>query len=102
MRKRALEIPRDQIADFCRRNYIRKLSLFGSLLRDDFGPGSDVDALVEFEPGRVPGFFRIFDLEAELSKLFSGRKVDLRTPEDLSRYFRDEVMAEAEVAYDEE
>ncbi len=90
---------REEIAEFCKRSHIRKLSLFGSVLREDFGPGSDIDVLVEFEPGHVPGFFRLFDLEEELSGLFGGRKVDLRTPQDLSRYFRDEVVACAEVQY---
>ena len=78
--------------------HIRRLSLFGSILRDDFRPDSDVDVLVEFEPDHVPGFFGLFDLQEELSALF-GRRVDLRTPEDLSRYFRDEVLARAEVQY---
>lgn len=95
-------VPQEKISDFCRRNHIRKLSLFGSALRSDFGPDSDVDVLVEFEPGHVPGFFRLFDLEKELSSFFDGRKVDLRTPEDLSRYFRDEVIANAEVQYAQE
>jgi len=95
-------VPQEKIADFCRRNHIRKLSLFGSVLRGDFGPGSDVDVLVEFETGHVPGFFRLFDLEKELSSLFDGRKVDLRTPEDLSRHFRNEVVAKAEVQYAQE
>ncbi len=90
---------REEIAEFCERSHIRKLSLFGSVLREDFGLQSDVDVLVEFEPGHVPGFFRLFDLEEELSGLFGGRKVDLRTPQDLSRYFRDEVVARAEVQY---
>jgi predicted nucleotidyltransferase len=95
-------VPRDKIADFCRRNHIRKLSLFGSVLRSDFGPDSDVDVLVEFEPGHVPGFFRLFDMEEELSSLVGGRKVDIRTPQDLSRYFRDEVLTHAEVQYAQE
>ena len=95
-------VPQEKIADFCRRNHIRKLSLFGSALRGDFGPASDVDVLVEFETGHVPGFFRLFDLEKELSSLFDGRKVDLRTPEDLSRHFRNEVVAKAEVQYAQE
>ncbi len=88
-----------QIADFCRRHHIVRLAIFGSALRDDFGPDSDIDVLVDFEPGHVPGFFRLFDLEEELSALFDGRKVDLRTPEDLSRYFREKVVAQAEVQY---
>lgn len=98
-RKTASLAPRARLADFCRSHHIRRLSLFGSVLRDDFGPDSDVDVLVEFDPAHVPGFFRLFDMENELSLLFGGRKVDLRTPEDLSRYFRDEVVARAEVQY---
>ena len=94
-----LEIDQTQIAAFCRRHHIRKLSLFGSVLHDDFGPSSDIDVLVEFEPDRVPGFFGIAHLERELAELLGVNKVDLRTPEDLSRYFRDEVLAAAEVQY---
>jgi len=92
-------LPKDQIAEFCRRRHIRRLALFGSALRGDFGPESDVDLLVEFEPDRIPSFFDIAGMEQELSALLGGRKVDLRTPEDLSRYFRDQVLAEAEVQY---
>jgi hypothetical protein len=95
-------LSKDKIANFCRRNHIRKLSFFGSVLREDFGPESDVDVLVEFKPGHVPGFFRLFDVEEELSSLLGGRKVDLRTPEDLSRYFRDEVIARSLVQYVQE
>ena len=102
MNGRNIFLPKDKIANFCRRNHIRKLSFFGSVLRDDFGPGSDVDVLVEFEPGHVPGFFRLFDMEEELSSLLGGRKVDLRTPEDLSRYFRAEVIARSLVQYVQE
>lgn len=89
----------EQIAQFCQRHHVRRLSLFGSVLRTDFGPRSDIDVLVEFESGHVPGFFGLFDMEEELSRLFGGRKVDLRTPQDLSRYFRNEVLAAAEVQY---
>jgi len=94
-----LTVDKQNIAEFCRRHWITRLSVFGSALRDDFGPGSDVDVLVDFEQGHAPGFFRLFDMEQELSALFAGRKVDLRTPEDLSRYFRDRVVAQAEVQY---
>ena len=90
---------KERIANFCRRNHICKLSLFGSVLRKEFRSDSDIDVLVEFEPGHVPGFFRLFDLEEELSGFFGRRKIDLRTPQDLSRYFRNEVLAEAEVQY---
>jgi len=102
MKRKNIVVSKGRIADFCRRHHIRKLALFGSVLRDDFRPDSDVDVLVEFEVGHVPGFFRLFDMEEELSSIFGGRKVDLRTPQDLSRYFRDEVIAQAEVHYAEE
>ena len=92
-------IPRDFIKDFCRRHHIRKLSIFGSYLRDDFGAESDLDFLVAFEQGSTPGYFELADMEQELSDGLGGRKVDLRTPQELSRYFRDKVMAEAEVQY---
>lgn len=97
--KKNIEINKDKIADFCRRNHIRKLALFGSVLSKEFRPDSDIDVLLEFEPGHVPGFFRLFDMEEELSIILGGRKIDLRTPQDLSPYFRDEVIAKAEVQY---
>lgn len=87
------------IASFCREHHIRKLAIFGSALRSDFRPDSDIDLLVEFEPSHVPGLFGIARMERELSALLGGRKVDLRTPEDLSRYFRQQVLEEAEVQY---
>ena len=93
-----LNLSRDVIVGFCRRNHIRRLSLFGSILRDDFHPGSDVDVLVEFVPGYTPGL-AFFAMQEELSKLV-GRNVDLHTPNSLSKYFRDDVLAEAEVQYD--
>ncbi len=99
MKRQNVQIRKEEIASFCRRNHVSKLSLFGSVLRDDFRPTSDVDVLVEFEPGHVPGLFGLARMERELSALLRGRKVDLRTPQDLSRYFRDEVMATAEVQY---
>ena len=92
-----IQIPREEIEAFCRRHRIRKLALFGSVLRDDFTPESDVDVLVEFEPGTRVGL-RFFTLEQELSALF-GRKVELYTPGFLSKYFRDRVLAEAEILY---
>ncbi|MFP4501876.1 MAG: nucleotidyltransferase family protein [Candidatus Hydrogenedentota bacterium] len=93
-----IEIPKEWLAEFCRRNHIRRLSLFGSILRGDFGPDSDVDFLVEFEPGKTPSLLTMAGLEIELSEML-GRKVDLRTPGDLSRYFRDEVVKEAVPQY---
>ena len=94
-----LAIPKDRLAEFCRTHGIRRLAVFGSALRDDFGPDSDIDVLVEFEPERIPGLLGIAGMEMKLSDLFGGRKVDLRTPEDLSRYFRQEVLDTAEVQY---
>ena len=90
-----------QIRDFCRKHHIRRLALFGSVLRDDFGPASDVDVLVEFEPHHVPGLLRLAAMERELSGMIGGRRVDMRTPADLSRYFRDEVIARSVVQYAE-
>jgi len=92
-----IHIPKDKLADFCGRHRIRRLSLFGSVLRDDFGLDSDIDVLVEFEPGYVPGFgfVRIRD---ELSEMLA-RNVDLRTPQDLSHYFREQVIREARALY---
>ncbi len=96
MRSR-IRIDREALAAFCRRHHVRRLAFFGSALRDDFTPSSDVDVLVEFEPGHVPGL-AFFSMEAELSAVL-GRKVDLNTPGFLSRYFRDRVLAEAENQY---
>jgi predicted nucleotidyltransferase len=91
--------PHNRLTEFCSKHHIRRLSLFGSILTEDFHPDSDIDVLVEFEPGYVPGF-GIIGMENELSQL-AGRKVDLRTPGDLSRYFRDRVVREARVEYEE-
>ena len=96
------EVSEEGVTALCRRRHIRKLGFFGSVLRADFGPNSDVDVLIEFEPGYERGFFGLFDIEQELSAVFGGRKVDLRTPQDLSRYFRDEVVAGSQVCYAEE
>ena len=93
-----INIPHETIAEFCKRNYIRKLSFFGSVLRNDFRSDSDVDVLVEFDPGHVPGFFGLARIERELSGIL-GKKVDLRTPQELSKYFRNEVVSSAQVEY---
>lgn len=98
--KAKINIPRKKIAEFCKKHHIRKLSLFGSVLREDFHSDSDVDMLVEFEPGQVVGLLRLASMEIELSKIL-GHKVDLRTPGDLSRYFRQEVLESAEVQYEQ-
>lgn len=95
--KLQIEVPKERIAEFCRRHHIRKLSLFGSVLREDFRPESDVDVLVEFEPGQAPGF-AFFEMQEELSEIL-GRRVDLNTPNFLSRYFRNQVLGQAEVQY---
>lgn len=95
-----INIPHEKIAEFCRKHHIRKLSFFGSVLRDDFGPESDVDVLVDFIPGMGPGFFGLSHMELELSDIL-GRKVDLRTPNELSRYFREEVVSSALIEYAE-
>jgi len=97
-RKLPIDLPKREIEKFCKKHHIKKLSLFGSALRNDFTPESDVDVLVEFEPGRVVGFFRLSGIEIELSTIMK-RKVDLRTPAELSRYFRQEVLDTAEVQY---
>ena len=94
-----LNIPKDKIVDFCKQNQVRRLSLFGSILREDFGPDSDVDILVEFEPGTRIGLISFSGLEIELSKIV-GRKVDLNTPGFLSKYYREQILAEADVQYD--
>jgi len=101
MRVHNIEVPRDRIADFCRRHHIRRLAFFGSVLRDDFRPDSDIDVLVEFEPQHVPGFIGLYDLETELSTLLGGHRVDLVTRGFLNRRIRQRVLADAEVAYAE-
>ncbi len=97
-RKLPIEIPPDKIANFCDQHHILELSLFGSVLREDFNSGSDIDVLVEFEPNHVPGLIRLAGLEIELTEIL-GRKVDLRTPEDLSHCFRQKVLDLALVQY---
>jgi uncharacterized protein len=94
-----IKVPRIQLAEFCRRHSIRRLAFFGSVLREDFTPESDVDVLVEFEPGQTPGL-AFFALQDELSRIL-GRKVDLNTPGFINPYFREQVLAEARVQYDQ-
>jgi len=94
----AIEFPAEAIAAFCQSRHIARLSLFGSVLRDDFGPESDVDVLVEFEDGKTPGL-EFFGMGDELGEIL-GRKVDLNTPGFLSRYFRREVLDKAVLLYD--
>ena len=97
MSRLKIEIPREKLTEFCQRYHIRKLAFFGSVLRDDFSPNSDVDVLVEFEPGHVPGL-GFFAMQDELSKII-GRKGDLNTAGFISKYFRDEVLRESSVEY---
>lgn len=98
MGKAKINIPKGKIAEFCKQNHIRRLYLFGSVLREDFGPSSDVDVLVEFEPGARVGLIRLSGLELELGHII-GRKVDLNTPGFLSKYYRHQILDEAEVQY---
>jgi predicted nucleotidyltransferase len=91
---------RTALASLCHRHQIRRLSLFGSMLKGKARPESDVDLLAEFSPGAKPSLLDVAEIEQELSALLAGRRVDLRTAEDLSRYFRDEVLREAEVQYE--
>ncbi|HEY7558182.1 MAG TPA: nucleotidyltransferase family protein [Candidatus Binatia bacterium] len=96
-----IELPRDKIAAFCKRNRIQRLSLFGSALKGELRKDSDIDLLVEFQPGEAPSLLDLARMERELSTMLAGRKVDLRTPNELSRYFRDEVLSTASVQYAE-
>jgi len=97
-----LSFDRDALAALCRRRRIRRLSLFGSVLKGTARPDSDVDLLVEFAPEARPSLLDLAGIEQELSSLLAGRRIDVRTVEDLSRYFRDEVVREAEVEYESE
>lgn len=95
-----ISTPSERIAEFCQRNRIRKMSLFGSVLRDDYGPDSDIDVLVEFEPGVRMGLIRLAGLEIELGEIF-GRKVDLNTVQGLHPYVRESILTESEVQYEQ-
>lgn len=97
MARAKISLPKDRSEEFCRRRHIRKLSVFGSVVREDFGPASDVDVLVEFEPGHTPGL-EFFAMESELGELL-GRKVELHTPRFLSDSIREKAMEETEVQY---
>ncbi len=99
MNPERISITEEQIADFCQENHIRKFAFYGSVLRDDFRADSDIDVLVEFEPNQPIGLMEVVGMERRLSELI-GRKVDLRTPKELSRYFRDKVISEAETLYE--
>ncbi|MBM4329420.1 MAG: nucleotidyltransferase [Deltaproteobacteria bacterium] len=95
-----IDVPKEKLAEFCHSRHIRWIACFGSAVRDDFGPDSDVDDLVEFEPDHTPGW-EIVDIEEDLSALLGGRKVDLINPKYLNRRLKDRVLAEAEVLYAE-
>lgn len=97
MGRAQIEIPSERLADFCRKHHIRKLALFGSILREDFRADSDIDVLVEFQPGFVPGL-EFFAIEQDLSEIF-GHRIELHTPKFLSPYFREKVVEEAETQY---
>jgi predicted nucleotidyltransferase len=94
-----IRLSKDEIRSFCQRHRIRRLALFGSVLRPDFDSESDIDVLVEFERGTKVGFFELYDMEQELSRILGGRKVDLNTPNSLSKYFREQALSEAQVEY---
>jgi predicted nucleotidyltransferase len=95
-----INVPETDIAAFCTRNGIRRLAFFGSILTNRFSDSSDIDILVEFQPTERVGFFRLAEMEAELSRILGGRKIDLRTPMDLSRHFRDDVLGRAVPVYE--
>ena len=96
-----IKFPKQEITSFCRRNHIRRLALFGSVLRNDFRPDSDIDVLVEFEPNYHVGFIQLVQIEDELSQITGGRKINLVTPKFLNHRIRDRVLKEAEVQYGE-
>jgi len=95
----SIRVSKHEIGSFCRKRGIRRLAFFGSVLRPDFDSDSDIDVLVEFNRGARVGFFELYDMEQELSRLLGGRKIDLNTPNSLSEHFRREVLAEAQVQY---
>jgi uncharacterized protein len=92
-------MPQERVTEFCQRNYVKKLALFGSAIKGELRPDSDIDILVQFEEGHVPGYFRLCEMENELTDII-GRQVDLRTPEELSKYFRNDVVKSAKVQYE--
>ena len=99
MKTQNIEVPKEKIAHFCQHWRIAKLSLFGSVLRDDFSADSDIDVLVEFQPGHIPGFLKLHQIQEELSSLLGNRQIDLVTPKSLNHRVRDRILAEAEVYY---
>ena len=101
MKSKKIKIPQNKLRDFCKKYHIRKLALFGSVLRSDFKPTSDIDVLVEFEPGKEPGFIRLGEIESELSELLGGRRIDLVTERALNPHLREKILKEARVQYAE-
>ena len=99
MKVKNIEIPIHEIKRLCQKYYINKFALFGSVLRDDFAPNSDIDVLVEFKPEYTPGFMKFFQIQEEISQLFNGRKIDLVTPKFLNYQIKDKILAEMEVYY---
>ena len=97
-----ITIPGDRLASFCEERGIRRLAVYGSALREDFGPESDIDVLVEFEPDRIPGLIALAGMELDFRAIFPDHKADMRTAEDLSRHFRQDVLNKAEVLYEQE
>lgn len=97
--KSKIKLSKEKIAKFCKENHIIKLSLFGSILRDDFNENSDIDILIEFDTNYIPGFIRLANIQRKLSDLLDGKNIDIRTPNELSPYFRDKVLEAAEVQY---
>lgn len=98
MAKPKISIPQDKIVDFCQKNHILRMSLFGSVLTEQFKTKSDVDFLVVFQPDHIPTLFDIVTMEEELSSII-GRHADLKTANGISRYFRDEIIAKAQMIY---
>lgn len=99
MKLKNIEIPVDKISALCQQWHISQLLLFGSVLRDDFTPNSDIDILVEFEPGFTPGFFKLYQIQEQLSSIFDNRSIDLVTPNFLNYRIRNQILATAEVCY---
>ena len=101
MSKPKIPIPQDKIQDFCESHHVKQLAFFGSVLTDDFKPESDIDILVDFQVGHTPSFLKLAKMEKELTTIFDGKTIDLRTPKELSRFFRDDVLNTAWVQYEQ-
>jgi uncharacterized protein len=97
----SIDIPKNQVEEFCKKNLIKKFSFFGSVTRADFSPKSDIDVIVEFYADRSPGFFGLAQMRRELSMIFGGRKIDLLTPKGISKYLRKEILSSAIIQYAE-